>query len=101
MNEARLEQVFLSQSKSAGPGPGIYEVSSLDDGAKLTCTCPGYSGRSTCKHIKFVKEKMDANNGKYPLPIESKAKKSDLIKSLESAKSHREFILKFGKIEVL
>ena len=100
MSDTRLVQVFLSHSKSTGPGPSIYEVSSIGEDEKLVCTCPGYMARGNCKHTAFVKDKMDNNNGKYPLSETSRATKADLIKSLESNEEHRKFVIKFGKPEV-
>ena len=97
MNEPRLVQVFLSQSHT--PGPGIYEVSA-DYAGNLFCTCPGFKGRTNCKHIKFVKARIDGNNGNYPLEISSRATKEDADTAKRSNEGFREFILRFGKIEV-
>ena len=96
-DDARLIQVFLSQAQT--PGPGIYEVSSTDSG-KFICTCPGYKGRSTCKHIKFVKSRLDDNDGTYPLEISVKASQEEAEKAQKSNEDFREFIIKYGKIEV-
>jgi hypothetical protein len=93
----RLVQMFLSQSPT--PGPGIFEVSA-DDPGKLYCTCPGYAGRKSCKHTKFVQARIDSNNGSYPLAISDRATKEDALKAKESNQEFREFVIKFGKIEV-
>ena len=93
----RLVQVFLSQSQTTAPG--IYEVS-LDEKDTLVCTCPGYQGRSVCKHSKFVKERIDTNNGTYPLEISDRATKEDAETAKKSNKHFREFVIRFGKIEV-
>lgn len=93
----RLVQVFLSQTQH--PGPGIYEVSSDEEG-DLYCTCPGYKGRSTCKHTKFVQARVESNNGNYPLEISSRATKEDADRAKKSNEEFREFVIKFGKIEV-
>jgi hypothetical protein len=93
----RLVQLFLSQSQT--PGPSIYEVTT-DGTGKLFCTCPGYKGRNTCKHVKFVSARMDQNNGNYPLEISSRATKEDADKAKKSDDDFRDFIIKFGKIEV-
>jgi len=98
VRDPRLVQVFLSQSQT--PGPSIYEVSTDVTGDKLTCTCPGYKGRSTCKHVKFVQARIDSNNGNYPLEISNRATKDDAEKAKLSNEEFREFIIKFGKIEV-
>lgn len=98
MNEnLRLIQVFLSTSKT--PGPGIYEVSTDDDGA-LYCTCADYRRRSACKHSSFVANRISHNNGNYPLEILSNAPKEEAERAKTSNKDYREFIIKYGKIEV-
>lgn len=97
-NDYRVVQFFLSPSQS--PGPGIFEVSMSKDGFSYKCTCPGYQGRKTCKHLKFVKARVENNDGTYPMEISTRATKEDAKKATESSDSFREFILKFGKIEV-
>ena len=95
---SRLVQVFLSQSQT--PGPSIFEVTANLTNENLYCTCPGYKGRSTCKHVKFVKARIDANNGSYPLEISDKATKEEADLAKASDDNFREFIIKYGKIEV-
>lgn len=97
MKAPRLVQVFLSQSQS--PGPSIFEVSTDDDG-KLLCTCPGYKGRNTCKHTKFVQARIDSNHGSYPLEISNRATEEEADLAKTSNERFREFIIKYGKIEV-
>jgi hypothetical protein len=97
-SDSRLVQVFLSQQQT--PGPGIYEVSVEKDSDSLSCTCPGFRGRATCKHVRFVKARIDNNKGNYPLEISSRATKDDAEKARQSNIDFREFVIKFGKIEV-
>lgn len=97
-NDFRLVQVFLPQNNV--PGPGIYEVS-VGDTDEFNCTCPGFSGRAKCKHVSFVKARIETNNGTYPLEISSRATTDDAAKAQKSNKDFREFIIKFGKVEVL
>lgn len=93
----RLLQVFLSPT--ATPGPSIFEVSSTTDGT-LSCTCSGYNGRTTCKHTRFVKARLDSNNGSYPLEISKSATEEDAEKAKESPEAFRNFVIRFAKIEV-
>lgn len=97
VSESRLVQVFLSQTQT--PGPGIYEVST-DESSILYCTCAGYKGRKTCKHTKYVQAKIDNNNGSYPLEISNRATEEEAQEAKKSNKAFREFIIKYGKIEV-
>lgn len=96
-NNLRLVQVFLSQSQT--PGPGIFEVSTNDEGS-LFCTCPGFSGRKTCKHTKLVQTRIDSNQGNYPLEILKKATQEEADKAKASNEDYRTFIIRYGKIEV-
>jgi hypothetical protein len=98
MHITRLVQVFLSQSQT--PGPSIFEVSSDIENSNLYCTCPGFKGRSTCKHVMFVKARIDSNNGSYPLEISNRATKEEADLAKASEDNFREFIIKYGKIEV-
>lgn len=97
VEETRLIQVFLSPT--ATPGPNIYEVTNSTSGT-LYCNCPGFLGRSTCKHTKFVKARIDSNGGHYPLEISKRATEEDAEIAKESAEAFREFVIKFAKIEV-
>lgn len=97
MLSRRLIQVFLSAKSSTHPG--IYEVS-VDANDNLFCTCPGGVATGECKHTKFVKAKMDANKGTYPLEINKKAKPEEAELARQSNDLFRDFIIKFGRIEV-
>ncbi|CAB4174440.1 hypothetical protein UFOVP965_43 [uncultured Caudovirales phage] len=95
----RLIQVFLSQSQT--PGPGIFEVcADYEDVERLDCTCPGFKSRKTCKHTSFVQARIDSNSGTYPLEISSRATPEDALKARESNEAFRDFVIRFGKIEV-
>ncbi len=97
-DDFRLMQVFLPQSNV--PGLGVYEVS-VGDSDNFNCTCPGFSSRARCKHVNFVKARIETNNGTYPLEISSRATPDDADKAQKSSKNFREFIIRFGKVEVL
>lgn len=96
-DKLRLLQVFLANSKT--PGPSIYEVLA-DSNQNLHCTCPGYKGRGGCKHVKFVQSRIDSNSGTYPLEVSSKATTEDAEKAQRSNKDFRDFVIRYGKIEV-
>ena len=96
-NNLRLVQVFLSQSQT--PGPGIFEVSANSEGS-LFCTCPGFNGRKSCKHTKLVGARIEQNHGSYPLEILNKATPEEAEKAKKSNEEYRNFIIRYGKIEV-
>lgn len=96
--EFKLIQVFLSAS-SSNPGPGIFEVSG-DEEQNLRCTCPGFSIKGICKHTRYVFERIKLNNGVYPIEISTKASEVEASLAKEDPESFRDFLLKYGKIEV-
>jgi hypothetical protein len=96
MNATRTVQFFISENLNPG---GIYEVS-VDGKKQFACTCPGFAGRATCKHTKFVVARVKQNHGTYPLEISSRVTDADAEKATESSEAFRDFIIKFGKIEV-
>lgn len=96
--EFRLIQVFLSY-KAGVPGPGIFEVSGNEE-QEFKCTCPGYNVRRLCKHIRFVQERITSNGGTYPLELSTKATNEEASKAMDSPEAFRDFVLKYGKIEV-
>ena len=67
----------------------------------MRCNCPGFRARSSCKHTRFVKARMVANNGTYPLVVSNKADERAAKVAQRSQRNFREFVLKYGKIEVL
>ena len=93
--EMKLIQVFLGDSST----PAIFEVSSTKEG-ELICNCPGYRGRRRCKHVSFVQARIDGNGGSYPLEISKRATKEEADLAQTSTELFRDFIIKFGKIEV-
>jgi len=96
-SKAKLLQVFLS--KNTTPGPGVFEVS-VDESDNLFCNCPGFSSRRTCKHVKFVLTRIEENGGTYPLEISNRATPDDAEAAKYSHIAFRDFIIKYGKIEV-
>lgn len=97
-NEYRIVQIFLPVLPTRGPE--IYEVSSNE--VSLKCTCELFISRNRCRHIDFVQARIDANGGKnYPLEISSRATQEDARKAQESVENFRDFIIKFGRIEVI
>jgi hypothetical protein len=97
VDQVKLLQVFLSPTQS--PGPSIFEVSVKPSG-DLLCTCPGFKGRTTCKHTRFVNARIESNGGVYPLEISKRATEEDTDMAKRSPSAYRDFVLNFGKIEV-
>ena len=68
MSYWKAMQLFLSDT-------GVHEVEINSPSLKLRCNCEGFNLRKSCKHVRFVKVKMDDNDGVYPTEISRKASK--------------------------
>lgn len=96
MADWRTVQLFLSPRQ-----PAIYEVQINLDEEGIRCTCPTYKGKKTCRHSKFVHARMESNEGHYPLMVREEAEGEDISEVMATSESFRQFVVKYGKIEVL
>jgi len=92
----RTLQVFLSSRQ-----PAIYEVELELDSQATRCSCPTFKGKRNCRHITFVKAKMLDNGGNYPMLVREQAEEEDIKLVMASAPRFREFVVKYGRVEVL
>lgn len=92
----RTIQMFLSPRQ-----PAIYEVELNLDSSKARCNCPTFKGRRVCRHTKFVVARMEGNDGHYPLLIHERAEKEDISEVMSDPEAFRDFVVKYGKVEVL
>lgn len=90
----QITQIFLSDT-------GVHEVFVQQDTHKLRCNCPGYSERSACKHIRFVKARMDKNGGIYPVEISTRISREESIEASYDPIAFRELLVNYGKIEAI
>jgi hypothetical protein len=90
----RTAQIFLSAR-------GIFEVDVSMESDDIRCTCPGFVSRSRCKHSIHVLKVAEKNGGTYPIKVSSRATSSESEHAHDSYESFREFVIKFGKIEVI
>jgi hypothetical protein len=95
-NNSLLQQ-FLTYQHAYGPI--IIEVGITPD-QRLLCNCFSFSASKGCKHSRFVKHRMEGNNGVYDNGVSIRATKEDRDKAKLSSKNRREFVAKFGTIEV-
>lgn len=96
LGEWRLVQVFLASKLAA-----VFEVEMHLGNTSLRCTCPGFLRRRTCKHVGFVEERIDRTRGTYPMEVTRQVTPDDARKAEYSAETFRDFVLHFGKVEVL
>jgi len=94
MSTWQVTQLFLSET-------GVHEVYVNLDNKKLRCNCEGFLARSGCKHTRFVSERMSTNGGVYPVEVSNKASTAETALAALSPDIFRDFLLKYGKIEVL
>ena len=94
MNAWQITQLFLSDS-------GVHEVYVHKDNKKLKCNCDGFEARAFCKHVRFVSERMRTNGGIYPVEVSNKAPHSETEIASSSPELFRNFLIKYGKIQVL
>ncbi len=90
----QVSQLFLSDT-------GVHEVDIETSSLKLRCNCPGFRNRSSCKHIRFVKERMAENDGVYPTQISTKAPVHEANLAVKSPEGFRQLLINYGKIEVV
>lgn len=88
----RTVQLFLEPY-----GVVEVEVDSLSP-KNIRCTC---SASKSCGHIKFVKKNMQENDGHYTVSIPVEVDDEDAIAATSSAEAFRDFIIKYGKVEVI
>lgn len=91
----RTVQIFLS------PRCNVFEVEINQSSGTVRCNCPGHKSRSTCKHVRFVKARIQGNGGTYPLMLSVKTPKDGASLAARSRSDFRDFVLKYGRIEVL
>lgn len=94
MSEWRTLQLFLSTR-------GVYEVELNMDDSALRCTCAGYVTRQYCKHTRWVQTRMRNNGGTYPMHVSTRAPAFEAKTANQSPEAFRDFVLKYGKIEVI
>ena len=90
----RTVQVFLSPT-------GVYEVQLRPNDTNAQCSCPSYKIRNSCKHTKFVHERMAENNGHYAILVPDDVPEDIANSANETAETFRNFVLKYARVEVL
>lgn len=92
----RTIQVFISAQAA-----GVFEVEVDTDTRKLRCNCPKWKKTYSCKHVRFVNERMLMNDGHYSILIPEEVPEELAMYASDTAEKFREFVVKYAKIEVL
>jgi hypothetical protein len=101
-NDWRTIQLFLGKELNKKGELVVNEVSIHAEQAKnIKCTCYGYAKLGNCVHVKFVEDKMTINNGSFGLLVPEHVSNDLAHESFLDSESARNFILNYGKIEVL
>ena len=92
----RTIQLFISAQAA-----GIFEVEVDTETRDLRCNCPKWKKASSCKHVKFVLDRMIVNDGHYSILIPEEIPEDLALEASDTAEKFREFVVKYAKIEVL
>lgn len=101
-SEWRTIQIFLGKDLNKNGAAEISEVSIWIDAPNcIQCTCKLYSKAEICEHVLFVENKMKKNNGSFGLAIPDHVPNELAYEAFSSSESSRDFVLYYGKIEVI
>ena len=93
----RTVQFFLDENNG-----DISEVQvDVDNAKKVRCSCTNFQLSAKCKHQKFVRKLMDENNGNFTIHIPEDMDDEEALAHIADANNFREFILTYGKVEVI
>lgn len=91
----RTVQLFLDEN-------GVAEVEvDVENNKKVRCTCKTFSSSARCKHVKYVRNLMEQNDGHYSVQIDVNVPDEEAIKAMSTREGFREFVLKYAKVEVI
>jgi hypothetical protein len=95
LSDWRTVQLFLDDD-----GVSEVEVDSLNP-YQARCSCKQGAAKGKCAHLKHVRQIMDENKGHYTVHIPVEVDEDVAEEAMASAAAFREFIIKYGKVEVL
>lgn len=91
----RTVQLFLSDD-------GVAEVQvDSDNHAKVRCTCPSFQNSARCKHSRYVKNAMAANEGHYAILIPEEVSEEEALAAMDDSEAFRQFVIRHARVEVL
>lgn len=93
--EWRVVQLFISMD-------GVAEVEvDAENSGRVRCNCRTYASTRRCKHTKFVKTLMDKSDGVYSVPVPEEVPDEEAFEAISNPALWRQFVIKYGDIEVL
>jgi hypothetical protein len=70
--------------------------------APARCSCPTFRRTSKCRHTEWIRQQMLTHDGQYPLRIHRSAGGVDNIhRVMGSPSAFRDFVVRYGRVEVL
>jgi hypothetical protein len=91
----RTVQLFLDDS-------GVSEVEiDAEDSTNVKCSCKVFFRSSRCKHSKYVRNEIENNYGNYAIKVPVDIDDEEALEAMSSSETFREFIIKYGKVEVI
>lgn len=91
----RTVQLFLGDE-------GVSEVSIAEhDSSKVRCTCSVFASSSKCKHTRWVRIRMEENNGVFSVKVPDTMDDEEAMDALQNTENFRDFVIKYGKVVVL
>jgi hypothetical protein len=69
---------------------------------KARCTCNTFQKDARCKHVKWVKERMEEHEGIYTVRVRGEeVSDEETMDALESTDDFRTFVMRHGTVEIL
>ena len=91
----RTVQLFLDES-------GVSEVEiDAEDATNVKCSCKSFYKSSRCIHTKYVRNEIENNDGNYAIKVPVDIDDDEALEAMSSSETFREFIIKYGKVEVI
>lgn len=94
ISDWRTVQLFLDLT-----GVVEVQVDSLNPNS-VRCDCKG-AGTTRCAHVKHVRREMAANDGHYTIHIPVEVDEDIAELAMGDSAAFRDFIIKYGKVEVI
>ena len=91
----RTVQLFISED-------GIAEVEvDAEFNDKVRCNCKAFAASSRCRHSKYVKNRMDEGDGHYIVQVPEDVDDNEALTAMKDPAKWRDFVIKYGEVEVL
>jgi hypothetical protein len=95
MIDWRTVQLFLSDD-------GVHEVQlDLEDNRNQRCTCKKFQSFKNCRHVKWVEEAILEAGGHFSVEISTEIDDDEAVDAFDTPEKFRNFIIRYGRVEVI